>query len=364
MKNQNRSKRLRKLGYLLLLIGAPLVGLALKNSDKKHEQLDIRTATVQYDFLVSTISVLGTAIPKTRMNIISEIPGVVDEIFVEDGTPVEKGRQLLKINSSQQKEAYLLSKQKVIETQLEIEQAQKDLERLESLYKLNQIPGKEVDELKQKLSGLRKVLIINQQLLTLQKSKIEKTTIRAPMAGMVLLAWPIEKGILINSGQQLLSVVDGVNIEAYLNQDDALKVKIGQKVFIKNLVVNADDSLAQGTIRFISPEIKRGMVKVIIHPDENIRMTLGSSIEARFPVSSPHRTLIAPIESVRIFDGKTCLFTVEEGIVKKRKVVIGDNNHQFVEIIRGDKLTEGSAIVISHFEEIREEMKFEFQKDW
>jgi RND family efflux transporter MFP subunit len=298
------------------------------------------------------------------MNIISEIPGVVDEIFVEDGTLVENGQRLLKINSSQQQEAYLLSKQKVIETQLEMEQAQKDLERLEGLYRLNQIPEKEVDELKQKLHGLREVLIINQQLLTLQKSKIEKATIRAPMAGMVLFAWPIEKGILINPGQQLLSVIEGVNIEAYLNQDDALKVKIGQRAFIKNLVVNANDSLAQGAICFISPEIKRGMVKVIIHPDENIRMALGSSIEARFPVSSPHRTLVVPIESVGIVEGKTCLFTVEDGIVKKRKVVIGENNHQFVEIIRGDRLTEGSAIIVSHFEEIREEMKFEFQKDW
>jgi len=365
MKNQNWLNRMGKPGYFLLLLAIPILSLTIKNIGRKNEKQYIKTVTAKYDVLVSTITSIGTVVPKTKMSIAAELTGMIEEVFVEDGGMVEKGQQLLKINSSLQHEKYLLTKKEVIQTQLEVERVQKELQRSESLYKLNQISEKELDELKRKLSALRHVRTITQQLLALHQTKTEKTIIRAPMAGMILFSWPLEKGISVNSGQHLLSVVgaDGVNIETYLNEDDAVKVKVGQEAFIKNHLLAADSTLLKGTISFIAPEIKRGLVKVIVHADDNFHMRLGSSVEVKIHLSALDRALVLPVEAVRIFEEKTYVFTIETGVVKKRQVVIGNNNHQFVEIISGDKVVEGIKVIVSHFDEISEGMEMELHED-
>lgn len=365
MKNQKRLGRIGKPAYFLLLLVIPIVSLAVKNIGRKNEKQYIRTVTAKYDVLVSTTTSIGTVVPKTKMGITAELTGMIEEIFVEDGGMVEKGQQLLKINSSLQNEKYLLTQKEVIQTQLEVERVRKELHRSESLYKLNQISEKELDELKQKSNGLKQALMINQQLLTLHQARIEKTVIRAPMAGTVLFSWPLEKNTALNSGQHLFSVagIDGVNIEAYLNQDDALKVKVGQKAFIKNHWANADSSFLPGTIRFISPEIKRGLVKIIIYPNDNLQMRLGSSLEVKIHLTALARALVVPIESVRISEGETYVFTVEAGVVKKRRIIIGNNNYQLVEIIRGDQVAEGSTIIASHFDEVTDGMKLQLRED-
>jgi RND family efflux transporter MFP subunit len=351
-----------KPAYWGLVLAVPIIHLALKSIRKNDGQRAIRTVMPQYGTLVRTITILGKAITKTKENIIAEIPGILAEIMVEDGEVVKNGQELIKINSSQQEEKYLLAKQKIIATQLEVGQTQKELERLANLYKLDQISEREIDEVKQKLTGLQEALRIDQQMLALQKQKLDRAFLHAPVSGMVLFAGLLEKGDLINAGQLLFSIANavGVNIEAQLNQDDASKINVGQEVSFKCLTENQENLLRRGRISFIAPEIKMGLIKIIVVPDENLQARLGSALEVSLELRSPKRTLIVPIETIRILEEETCIFTIENGFVKKCSVIVGEHNHNFIEIIDSDHLSEKSTIIASHFDDIEAGMKFDF----
>jgi RND family efflux transporter MFP subunit len=248
-----------------------------------------------------------------------------------------------------------------VAAQLEAGQARKELERLTGLYHLEQVSEQEIDELKRKLEGLQEALRIDEQLLVLQKQKLDRAIIRAPSPGMVLFAWPLERGALINAGQLLLSIVsaEGGNIEVQLNQDDAAKMSAGQQVLFRSVLGNQMDSLQPGRIEFVAPEIKAGLVKAIIVPNEKLLARLGSALEVNLALRSRRRALLVPLETVEISDGKTFVWAIENGVVEKRSVIAGAHNHRNVEILGGDRVSENSVIIASQFEEIKEGMRVE-----
>ena len=71
--------------------------------------------------------------------------------MTNEGESVIKGQELVEINHFLEKEKLLLTKQKLIETQYELEITKNELYRLQRLYKLNHATEIKVEETKFKL---------------------------------------------------------------------------------------------------------------------------------------------------------------------------------------------------------------------
>ena len=341
---------------LLLFFCVVLFWMALTH-EKIKEISSIKIAKIKCDTLVIKNSVFGMIVPGAKKNVIAGLSGAIEKIYISDGEYVIKGQELVEINHFLEKEKLLLTKQKLIETRYELELIKKELYRLQRLYKLDHATEIKLEETKFKLDQLNQALETNKQLLKMQQEKIRKALITAPISGTVLFAKDLEDGLFVNFGRQLLSIVnlDSINIQAFVNQDNAKYLNLGQKVKIREL--GNDNYELTGKIVFIAPEIKKGLLKILIKLDENHPFQLGTAIKIDVFQSSIHKNLLVPIEAVRIFNKKCFVYMIENGIIKKRIVSIGKNNHFEVEIQPREGIDLESRVVVSHFDKIYEGMK-------
>jgi len=287
----------------------------------------IKVAKVKCDALVNKNSIFGMIVPGVKKNIIAGLSGAIEKIYISEGDYVIKGQELVEIDHFLEKEKLLLTKQKLIETQYELELIKKELCRLQRLYKLNHTTEIKLEESTFKLEQLNKALETNKQLLKMQQEKIRKAFITAPISGTVLFTKDLENGLFVNFGQQLLSIVnlDSTNIQAFVNYYNAKYINWGQKVKVREFA--ADSFELTGEIVFIAPEIKKGLLKILVKPDESFPLQLGSAVRVDISTKYSEKMLLVPIEAVRISGKKKFVYTIEDGCFKKKFVSVGKNNH-------------------------------------
>ena len=98
----------------IVVIFAVIVGVSVYSSRQKQVVVETEKVQVQ-DEMIAKVQATGEIKPKEYVEIQAEITGVITELYVKEGDPVEKGDVLLKIDPMQTRtetmaqEAYLAS---------------------------------------------------------------------------------------------------------------------------------------------------------------------------------------------------------------------------------------------------------------
>ncbi|MBD3338857.1 MAG: efflux RND transporter periplasmic adaptor subunit [Candidatus Lokiarchaeota archaeon] len=336
---------------LILLILIILLFVAMKLSESTPMYAD-DVAIVNYAKLCRTISILGQVESTKKEILTSDLSGSVEKLCVFNGQYINKENAILKMDVASQQEKYLLAKQKLLETQLEIKLAREELERYKRLSKLNQISEQKLSETLLRIEDLEEMHTINKKLLVMQKNRIDKSISKAPFSGVILFDVPIENGYYLHEGQKLGTLIcpDSMIVKAKVNQDDALRVKVGQETLIIGYTENNVKTTIKGEVNFVEQIIQNGWTYLKIKPREKVLFKPGITVRVELSFNSEQRKLIVPIESIRISNDKTYVLKIEKDKIEKHDVIIGDNDYQFVEINKANGLKEGDKIIISNFE--------------
>jgi len=357
---------------IMIVAGGLIYIRYLRNGNNKKEPL--RTAVVEQGDIVIKIAESGQVESVTTVDVKSELAGEVKKLFVEEGDSVNPGNDLVLIQQeSSQAQQVAQARASVENAKLDLEEAEKNLERKKELYQEGFIAKKDVEDVEKlyKSSKIQYDLAEKQLWLVLGESEsisaqnlalktYDSVIIKSPISGKIINIY-VEEGEIITSGTRalgdggttILTIADlnRLVIKADINEVDVNKIQLGQTVKIGFDAIRGN--IYQGKIKKIAlaGSVTQNIVVYPIEveiqePDEMIR--LGMTADLDIILEKAENVLCVPKEVVRKRDGRDVVEIIKDGKRIPQPVITGLEDDVKIEIKKG--LEEGDRIVIPQFD--------------
>jgi membrane fusion protein (multidrug efflux system) len=309
---------------------------------KRNAPLQVEAFVVKTKNLTENLEVPGTLQPFEETEIRPEISGRLVQLNIQEGTVIQKGALLAKLFDED-----LQAQLKKLQVQLEI--AQKTLERQRELLKIQGISQQEVDLSELQVNNIKADM-------ELVRVNISKTEIRAPYAGRLGLR-NISLGAYV-SPAIILTTLRQVN---RLKLDFTVPEKYGA-LFTKGKTV--DFSIAGSKRNFnasvlatetaVEAETRALKVRAVVTGNDPALLP-GTFAKVQLRLGGRDVSLIVPTRSVMPQARNKQVIVFNNGSPDFRIVETGIRDETFVQILDG--LKEGDTVLTTGLLAIRPESK-------
>lgn len=412
MARKKKKNSLRNGVILLILIGCvgAFAAYALRDKDAA---VAVTMETVQTGDITSVVTATGRVYPQVQVNISSEVPGEIIELPVKDGSPVNKGDLLVRVNPDtleaqvKQQEASLAgTRASSSRRKAQMLQAELDLERIRELHQKGFATKEELDQAETGLevaqasyqAGLHEIERQEMQLRE-ARDQLAKASIYAPISGTVISLNSEVGDRVVGTGQfegtRIMAVADlsAMEVRVAVNEADVVDVEIGQTADIE---MDALPDLAfTGTVTEIansaettdarSREEVTTFITTIELDEPGRRLRPGMSATADIRTATVTDVVKAPLGSVVVRQSKpsngtghsdasndggssadsekdsekdeppTVVFVADQGMARIREVDTGIADRDFIEIQSG--LEAGETIITGSYRALTRELE-------
>ena len=348
------------MGLLILLASIPILGsffYLYKKSQAKPivyktesaQMLDLRKKTVA----------TGSVVPRQSVDVKPKITGVISELDVEPGRMVKKGDQLGKVEIIPDAQTVNAAQSSVTSAQITVENAKRELEREENLFKQGVVPEAELYKFRTDYA-LAKAQVdqsaSNLQLVregqTRGQGKSSTLIVAATVEGMVIDV-PVKVGYSViqansfNPGTTVATIANmgDMIFDGHVDESEVAKIKEGMKLQIKVGAIEKDTF--EGKLEYIAPQGKeidgaiQFEIKAAIVQKQNQYIRAGYSANADIVLDEkPH--VLAIREALVQYDKEKPFVEIEttpQTFVKK-DVKLGLSDGINVEIVSGVSMTD------------------------
>jgi HlyD family secretion protein len=264
-----------------VVILAVFVVLALKSSAVKKTDVTVERAS--RGELTSTVTATGKVKAQADVEISADVMGRIEQMPVKEGDTVKNGQLLLQIDSRSRQMDVAQVRGSLQSAQSALETSRITLERERQLFGKKLSSQAQLDIAQNNYDMAQAQVQISQATLDRALDQLEKTTIRAPMNGIITkLNSEIGENVVIGTmnapGTVIMTISDlsAIEIEAEVDETDIAAVKLGQDVKI-SLDAFPDTTFKGGVIEVgnsakssltgglsASDQVTNFMVKVLI----------------------------------------------------------------------------------------------------
>ena len=242
----------KKTKIILAILGAVVLGFVamgfIKRKDKDVAR--VTTAKVEKIDLISKVTANGKIQARRKVDLSALVMGQIVNLAAKEGDRVQKGQLLLQIDRAQlaaqtagRESALGAMRSDLVAAQSAADQARYDYERARRNWEAKILSEAEMQKTKSvydtaqaNLSATRQRLQESGANLAASRDSLSKTTVSAPIAGVVTYL-PVKEGevtvigTMNNPGTQLLTISDMSEVEAVMMVDETSvpEVKVGQK---------------------------------------------------------------------------------------------------------------------------------------
>ncbi len=232
-------------------------------------------SAVQQDLNIE-LKAMGTVIPANQVNVQSQVSGILQQIYVQEGQEVKKGQLLAQIDPAPLQMTLQQAIGTLQQTEAQRSHAQSELARFELLFKQDSIAKQQVEQQQSLLKQLDAQVKANQAQVDSARLQLSYSKIYAPISGRVGFKQK-DPGNLVqaNEATGLLSIIQVRPIYVkFAVAQTALDQIRQQRKQQNNLVVTLWD-------RDDSKQLAVGQVSAL---DNQIDVSTGSiQIKALFP---------------------------------------------------------------------------------
>lgn len=350
----------------------------------EEASLPVKVDKARIGDLIITLKSPGEAVTNMKVDIKTEVAGVIENLSLEESKHVKKGDLLVGLDDEEYRlryenaaanrlkylSDYLVEKrfaEQEASTSTDMEKIQKakdDYDSARKLYSEGRISRSEFEKASSEYelalieAGEKKEEILaatknlTQAEITVKETQLnlEKTMIRAPFSGIIynIQVSPQEH---VTAGQQLFTLVniDRIYVQARVLESEISKMKVGREADLKFSAYPG--KVFKGIIKAISPVIdpQDRTCKVTIdvaNPEEEIKPGMHADVEIAAEIHK--NRLLIPQEAVLVRMGRKMAFVVEGELAKWRYIDVGLENEDYIEILDGVKDGE-TVIVDGHF---------------
>lgn len=300
--------------------------------------LPVKAHVLKYEVLDNKILTTGTVLANEEVELKSEVSGKITKILLNEGTYVNKGDLLVKIN-----DAELQAQLESAKSRLEL---QKDTEyRKKQLLEKQAISQEDYDMTFNQLQ-------VNQAEVELIKAQIDKTEIRAPFNGIVGLK-NVSEGSYVSNSTVIASLqnINPIKIDFSIPEKHAGMVAVGDEI---NFTISGNNKKYIGKVYAIEPKIDpvtRTLRIRAICSNTGREILPGSFANVELVLKKIENAILIPSEALIPDIRGQKVFVYRDGTAMPQSVETGIRTDIRVQLISG--VSEGDTIITSGMLQLR-----------
>jgi RND family efflux transporter MFP subunit len=326
---------------------------AAKKGAQPEAPIQVETAPIAERRVPEWLVLTGTLKAGQESDVAADAAGKVVATFVERGQQVKQGEALAALDTRGASIGASAAQAQASLTRTQLEQAQRECERVKALFDQGAISRAEYDRTTSQCQGTQYALAAAEANQRAAAKALGDATIRAPFAGVV-------GERLVNVGQYVqpstrvvsLYAVDPLRLELTVPESAIAALVVGAPVTFR--VASFEEDTFTGTLRFISPNVRQASRDLVVEaqvPNTDRRLRPGMFATAR--LRTGERTLpVVPQSAVRTDAATSRVFVVTAGVVHERIVQVTDPVDGAVPIVSGAKA--GEAVVVAPGPDVRD----------
>lgn len=282
--------------------------------------------------LTRLLRVSGSLFPQDEITIAPEISGRIKRLFINEGSFVQKGSVLVKLEDAE---------------------LQAQLSKVKALIDLAEINAKREKELL-KGGGTSAELLerADNTVITLQsdfqmlKAAIAKTEIKAPFSGTIGLK-EVSEGSFVSPGTKISHLVNSspIRIECSIPEKYTSLIKKNMKI---QFHVYGNEQSFEAKISAINPmidPISRTTKIIALYSNKKEECKPGAFADIEIPLSVEEKAIIIPNEAIVPDIRGLRVFLLKQGKAKPKPIEAGMRTASSLEIIKG--LNIGDTVLVA-----------------
>lgn len=298
--------------------------------------LPVEVAVARSDSVRDEIAATGQIEAVQSIDLRPEVDGRIVAILIREGQEVDEGTPLVKVDDAQ-------LKAQVAQLEAQRDLAQQGLARAKELAQQN---ASSAADLEQAEATARSA----QAQYDLQRIRLERTTVRAPFAGVVGQRY-VSLGDYVTNSTRLVSLqtVNPQRAAFQVPERFAQLLRPGQRVTFGVAAIAGRQFT--GEVDFVDPVVQLPGRTILVKarvPNGQRLLQAGMFIEARLVTAVRPNAVVVPEEAVVPAEGSNAVWAVVDGKADRRLVTLGVRRPGFVEVTSGVKA--GEQVVVGGLE--------------
>lgn len=285
--------------------------------------MPIEAAVARTDTVIDAILATGQIEALQSIELRPDIEGRIAGILVREGSLVARGAPLFKVDDAE------------LAAQVARAEADRDLAR-QSLARTKDLLGQKASS-QAELERAEAMSRSNEAQLALLKVRLDRTTVRAPFAGIAGQRF-VSLGDYVTTDTRLISLqtVSPQRASFQVPERYADQLKAGQKVGFRVAALPGKEFT--GRVDFVDPVVQLPgrtiLVKAVV-PNPQRELQAGMFIEARLATAVRPNAVVVPEDAVLPLQGSNYIWVVTDGKATRRQVELGVRTPGFVEVKNG-----------------------------
>ena len=342
--------------------------LLLSTACGKKNAVSYTMATVTRQDILTSVTATGTIEPVTKVEVGTQVSGIIDKIYVDYNSQVHKGQVIAELDKTNLISELTSAKSNLANAQSELDYQKANFDRYAKLFEKGLVSTDDYENARLSFEKARQNIVVQQQNVTKAQTNVGYATITSPIDGIVL-SREVEEGQTVASAMTTPTLfyiaqdLTDMRVIADVDEADIGGVKEGQRV---SFTVDAfPDDTFNGTVTQVRLEAttESNVVTyevVIAAPNEDLKLLPGLTANVTIYTAERHGVLSLPTKALR-FTPNQALMTPEQtiedvqseskvwkldgNVFRALPVQTGLNGGTNVEITEG--LNEGDKVIIS-----------------
>lgn len=344
---------------LLLLAGLAVAGkFAMSSGTKetlvKENSITITTATASMQNRQPKLTLSGSIEGETSGIIAAKFGGRIAEVLVEDGTRVQAGQPLLRLESAELANALRSAEEGVRRAQAGYDNAEAEYNRYQTLYNEKAIPLQQLEGVATRMKTAQADLASAYASLGTAREQYKDAVVVAPVDGVTANKSAVV-GQVVAAGAQLMTVEKLSQVYAVVNveQKDMGIITEGMKAEVQ--VDAYPDKVFSGTVEIVNPAAastnRLFRVKIKVDNPER-KLKPGMFVKVSIITGEEKAALFVPQSCVFQKQGVYYVYVQQDGRVKRQRVEAGAVSQDFIEIKSG--LAAGDVLAASNVNTLKD----------
>ena len=333
--------KIKYLVYTLLAVGIiGFIGYRINaNSNKggdskgpkgKSKAMTVNGVVVKYETFDNNLSLSGSIEANEQVEIRSEVSGIVEGIYFQEGTFVNKGQLLFKVNDIE-------LRAQLRQTSTKEGLAAENERRAKLLLQKEAISQEEYDLARADLKSAQ----AQSQLI---QAQIAKTSVRAPFSGKIGLR-SISPGTYITPAILVTKLVNTGKLKITFSIPEKYASQVKSNTIIRFKVAGSEDKYS-AKIYAIEPEIAvatRTLQVRAIAENKDGKLLPGTFADVELPLDIIKDAIVVPTEAIIPVQNGKKIFISSNGLAKEIMIETATRTETSVLVLSGIK--EGDTVI-------------------
>jgi RND family efflux transporter MFP subunit len=332
---------------------APAAGKPAK--EPVYELAGADVTAIESRALAMSLPLSGSLMPVAQATIRSKVGGEVHESGVREGTTVQAGQVLVRLDQADLKARLQQQQAMLDEAQAKLELARKNEGNARALLGQKYISQNSYDSTSNSVDLAKAAVKSASAMVEIARIALNDSVIRAPISGIVSKRH-VQAGDKVAPDMPVYTIVslNELTLEAQVPTTEIPRVKVGQEVRFK--VDGFAGRQFGGKVARISPTTEMGSRAMLVYisvANADGALRGGMFAKGSITTQQSQEAPVVPVAALREENGKQLVYQIVDGKVVAQPVTIGLRNEDegYVQVTEG--VARGAHIIIARLEGVK-----------